>query len=49
MPNLVLLGNSALVLFGIAMVLWDFNAAMIGGFWRPESLGDWLDGAHIHV
>ena len=49
MPNLLLLGNWLLILFGMTMVLSDVHATMLSGVWRPESLGDWLDGAHIQL
>ncbi len=47
MPNLILLGDLALALFGVAVALSDISAAMTSGIWRPESLGDWLKGAHL--
>ena len=49
MPNLLLLGNWVLILFGMTMLLSDVYATMLSGVWRPESLGDWLDGAHIQL
>ncbi len=49
MPNLLLLGNWVLILFGMTMMLSDVHATMLNGVWRPESLGDWLDGAHIQL
>ncbi len=36
MPNLLLLGNWLLILFGMTMVLSDVHATMLSGVWRPE-------------
>ncbi len=47
MPNLILLGSLALVLFGLAAGLADVSAGMTSGVWRPETLGDWLKSAQI--